>query len=102
MHDPTLKAAHDRSTYHRAEIEASAICGCFYCCSEFEPNEIGEWVDAPDGGAPGQNASGHVASGQTALCPRCGVDAVIGSRSGFPITAEFLAQMRARWFGGAG
>lgn len=90
MHDPTLKAAHDRSTNHRAEIEASAICGCFYCCSEFEPNEIGEWVDAPDRNTPGQ----------TALCPRCGVDSVIGSRSGFPITAEFLAQMRARWFGG--
>ena len=88
MHDPTLKAAHDRSTNHRAEIESSTICGCFYCCSEFEPNEIGEWVDE----------IGEL-TGQTALCPHCGVDAVIGSRSGFPITREFLAQMRAHWFG---
>ncbi len=88
MHDPTLKAAHDRSTNHRTEIEASTICGCFYCCSEFEPNEIGEWVDAIDDDV-----------GQTALCPHCGVDAVIGSRSGFPITQDFLAQMRAHWFG---
>ncbi len=88
MHDPTLKAAHDRSSHHRAEIESSTICGCFYCCSEFEPNEIGEWVDAIDD-----------IIGQTALCPHCGVDAVIGSQSGFPITQEFLAQMRAHWFG---
>ena len=91
MHsDPLLKAAHDRSGNHRAEIETSAICGCFYCCSEFEPNDIGEWVDLPDDGGPGQ----------TALCPHCGVDAVLGSASGYPITQEFLKRMRAQWFGG--
>jgi hypothetical protein len=34
----------------------------------------------------------------TADCPRCGIDAVIGSASGFPITSEFLSSMNGRWF----
>jgi hypothetical protein len=34
----------------------------------------------------------------TALCPFCGIDSVIGSGSHFPITREFLEQMKAYWF----
>ena len=34
---------------------------------------------------------------QTDLCP-CGTDAVIGSKSGYPITETFLADMHNRWF----
>lgn len=78
--------AHRQSSGHRAEIAASTTCGCFYCCSIFPSKGIEEWVDEVDG------------VGQTALCPRCGVDSVIGDRSGFPIAAEFLGRMKARWF----
>lgn len=74
---------------HRHELQRSTICGCFYCCGEFEPGDIHAWVDEGEDGV-----------GQTALCPRCGVDSVIGSASGYPITQEFLAQMRAYWFSG--
>ena len=51
---------------HREDVLGSTVCGCFYCCAEFEPGEIHEWVDADEQGL-----------GQTALCPRCGIDAVI-------------------------
>ena len=34
----------------------------------------------------------------TALCPKCGIDSVIGTKSGYPITKEFLGQMQAHWF----
>jgi hypothetical protein len=74
--------AHGRSSGHRAEIDGSGVCGCFYCLARFAPAEITEWVDTDT----------------TALCPRCGIDSVIGSASGYPITAEFLARMRAHWF----
>jgi hypothetical protein len=77
-----LAAAHKHCIRHRAEIEASEICGCFYCLSTFAPTAIVEWID----------------DGQTALCPRCPVDAVLGSASGFPITREFLELMHERWF----
>lgn len=75
--------AHAHSIRHRAEIEASNICGCFYCLETFTPKAIKEWVDE---------------GGVTALCPRCGIDAVIGSASSASIDAEFLEQMRTHWF----
>jgi len=28
----------------------------------------------------------------------CGIDSVIGSASGYPITTEFLESMNRRWF----
>lgn len=77
-----LKSAHKHSSNHRAEILASVRCGCFYCLAIFSPSEISEWID----------------NRQTALCPRCPVDSVIGDASGFPITKEFLEQMHAHWF----
>jgi hypothetical protein len=88
-------AAHKRSSSHRAELQASSLCGCFHCLAVFEPRLVTEWVDWPSGTPKEQ----RLASGTTALCPECGVDSVIGSKSGYPITREFLSQMQSHWFG---
>lgn len=87
--DETLPwvAAHQASANHRAEIEASTLCGCFYCKATFGPDKIEEWTDDDDAGV-----------GQTAFCPRCGIDSVIGDKSGFPITTDFLDTMHRAWF----
>lgn len=74
--------AHKHSSNHRGELESSALCGCFYCLSIFRPSEIVEWID----------------DDQTAICPKCPVDSVIGSASGFPVTKEFLKRMYDYWF----
>jgi hypothetical protein len=87
MSDRSLDRAHKHSSHHRAEIEASTRCGCFYCLSIFAPAEIVDWVDRVD------------ERGTTARCARCGIDAVLGDASGYPISEEFLRQMRERWFG---
>jgi hypothetical protein len=50
--------------------------------ANFPPTKIREWIDQE----------------QTALCPECEIDSVIGSASGFPITKEFLELMHAHWF----
>jgi hypothetical protein len=84
-----VKLAHDKSSKHREEVLASALCGCFYCCATFEPKEIVEWVEERRMSPPG---------GQTALCPRCGIDAVIGDKSGFELTPAFLERMNSFWF----
>jgi NAD-dependent SIR2 family protein deacetylase len=68
---------------HRAELEKSHLCGCFYCMASFSSSKIQQWIDQE----------------QTALCPECEIDSVIGSASGFPITKEFLERMHAHWFG---
>lgn len=78
--------AHRHSIRHRDQVLTSKACGCFFCLAVFRPNEIANWVDTIDGVA------------QTALCPKCGIDSVIGSNSGYPIEPEFLGQMRKHWF----
>lgn len=92
MHD--LIDAHRHSANHRAELLGSDSCGCFYCLTIFTPQAISDWVDGPAEGPDGQ---AHLA-GTTAACPLCGVDAVIGSASGYPLTPQFLQQMQAHWF----
>src|SRR6476660_738045 len=87
MDEPDYIRAHRRSISHRDEIEASEKCGCFYCGAIFSPAEITDWLNESKAG------------GQTALCPRCSIDSVIGSQSGFPITPEFLSRMNGHWFG---
>ena len=79
-------AAHDRSSNNREELVRSEICGCFYCVATFSPSLIKEWITERSGE-------------QTAVCPRCGIDSVIGDASGFPITTGFLTEMRDHWFG---
>jgi hypothetical protein len=74
--------AHKHCIHHRAELERSDSCGCFYCFAIFPPSAITEWVD----------------DGQTAICPFCPADSVIGSASNYPITREFLEAMHGHWF----
>lgn len=83
-----VRQAHTHSSNHRRELEGSDTCGCFYCCRIFSPDAITEWVD--------EDANGI---GQCALCPKCGIDSVIGSSSGFPIEEAFLREMNRHWFG---
>ena len=82
MVTPDVIKAHRHSSRHRAEVLASDQCGCFYCCLVFAPSEIQEWVDVWEG------------VGQTALRPHCEIDSVIGSESGYPVTIDFLSQMK--------
>lgn len=37
--------------------------------------------------------------GETALCPKCGIDSVIGDGSGFAVDQSMLVEMNALWFG---
>ena len=85
-------AAHRYSSNHRESLLASDVCGCFYCLSIFSPSEIEDWVDARKGETDINE------SGQTALCPRCRIDSVLGSASGYPITRDFLQKMNDYWF----
>lgn len=85
MDEAQLKAAHEHSWKHRSEIQSSGACACFFCLSTFAPSEISEWID----------------NAQTAMCPRCGIDSVIGDASGLPILeAGFMDEMANHFFGG--
>ena len=79
----TLEAAHKRSGPNRDEVLASDICGCFYCLSTFAPGEIDMWVNDET----------------YATCPKCGIDSVLGDKSGYPVRdPAFLEAMHKHWF----
>jgi len=81
-HELLLREAHKHSFKNRSEIEKSTLCGCFYCEKNFTPKEIQGWIDDE----------------QTAMCPFCGIDSVLGNYSGFYVTQVFLHTMSERWF----
>lgn len=84
-----LSDAHKHSSHNKSELEASKVAGCFYCQEIFDPQEIYEWV--------GRNKEGELV-GDMALCPYCGIDSVLGDKSGYPITKEFMAEMSLHYF----
>lgn len=82
-------------TRHRDLLARSEAAGCFHCGGIFTPSQIREWIDEPP--AP---TSGAVSErGVTAVCPRCGMDAVLPSAT-VPLSPELLAQMANHYFGG--
>jgi hypothetical protein len=73
--------AKEHASKHRVELEASERCGCFFCFRQFPTATIKQWVDA----------------NQTALCPHCGIDAVIGSAHTV-MNDRFLRKMHGHYF----
>ena len=80
LSETELQAAQARSIHNRRHL--TGRCGCFHCLSTFMAERVTQWTDDED----------------TALCPVCGVDAVLSSATDV-ITADALEQMHARWFG---
>jgi hypothetical protein len=89
-----LLAAYRYTTNNWAQIEASRLCGCCNCVQTFLPEEIVAWS-----GLTVDNFEDEAAvNNQTAVCPRCGTEAVLGDKAGFPINATFLTRMNEAWF----
>ena len=82
---PEYVEAHKASMDNFSDLQKSKQCGCFYCVRIFTPSEIDEWICDP-----GRE--------HTALCPFCGVDAVIGDASGYALTEDLLRKMQTFWF----
>ncbi len=81
-----LDRLHHSAFRNEKQIKNSRVCGCFYCGNIFKPEEIFEWWDDDELGDP------------TAVCPKCGVDAVLGDDCGVKITHSFLELMYLEWF----
>jgi hypothetical protein len=79
--EPLLETAHRQSLRNRPLLSSGGACGCFYCLKTFDASEVVRWVH----------------DDWTALCPRCGIDAVLSSKV-CSITPAFLHSMHAHWF----
>ena len=75
--------ANKASFRNSGSVLGSSRCGCYFCRRIFSPDEITDFVD----------------SASTAICPYCGIDAVIGDASGIPIREDVLEELYERWFG---
>lgn len=87
MNQYDFVSAHDAARYNRQALEKDGKCGCFYCLKLFALSEIEEWCPEAEDGEE-----------VTAICPYCGIDAIIPESSGFPLTLKFLKIMNKRWF----
>ena len=84
--DKRIFTAANLSMHNKSHIKRSKKCGCYYCMNIFSPDEIKEWVD------PKNN---------TALCPYCEIDSVLGDDAkDFELNEEFLKMMHDYWFKG--
>jgi hypothetical protein len=82
-----LRNAHNGSASHKDEIINRTVCGCFYCENLFFSTEIEQWYVEDRRGT----------GGETAICPKCHIDAVLSDR--FPIfDKKFLSAMKKYWF----
>lgn len=79
-----MEKAHEYCTANEKALKDSDSCGCFYCLTIYRPSEIKEWIEDKNG--------------NTAICPHCGIDAVLPSNDEHPLNKVFLQKMHQFWF----
>lgn len=82
MISDNLRQIYRHTANHREEVLQSSRCCCVYCGRDFNSADIDEWVD----------------DGQTAVCPHCGIDAVLGDSSGYDLTPKLLKALHLAYF----
>jgi creatinine deaminase len=80
---PHIVEAHRFCIKNKSQLLSSKQCGCFHCLQLYSPVEIHSWLEEGEG---------------TAMCPKCGIDAVLAERPGVELTAELLEEMQRYWF----
>jgi hypothetical protein len=94
LNQSALQTIHRYCVNHRPLVEQSSSAGCFCCGATFSPDEIREWIQESDG-VTGQPV------GQTARCPRCGIDSVLPSAAPVMLSPQLLHAMQTFWFQGS-
>ncbi len=79
-----LKMLHRQSIGNKARLADAKDCGCFFCLSHFPASAAEYWDDE---------------GGQTAACPECGIDSVIGEYDDERVSDDLLRAMKERYFG---
>lgn len=77
--------AYCHSICNKEELENAKKCGCFYCLKIYDTSQIKEWIEEETGL-------------KTAICPYCGIDAVIAESTDYELCDELLAYMYSIWF----
>lgn len=76
--EEVVKTVPEQSKDNRSRIQPDTDCGCYFCLTVVKGSEITDWID----------------EGQTALCPRCMLDAVLPNCS----DKDYLKEQHKKWF----
>lgn len=77
-----LERLHTYSSHNKRLIDISNQCYCFYCRSCMDHSEIRDYMD----------------NGQTAICPKCGIDSIIPDSIEEAVDENIILQMNEYWF----
>lgn len=77
-----LKKLHAYSSYNRKLVDVADQCYCFYCQNTMDAGEIEDYAD----------------DGQTAICPKCGIDSILPDSIEEALDANTIAEMNEYWF----
>ena len=77
-----LQKLHAYSSHNKKLIDTADKCYCFYCKSSMQKDEIKNYID----------------DGQTALCPKCEIDAIIPDSIDDTVDEQMISEMNEYWF----
>jgi uncharacterized paraquat-inducible protein A len=80
--DDLLKQIHKYASDNREILSKSRLCHCFGCESKFKFTSIKKWIHKDN----------------TAVCPRCGIDAVVPAEVSIKLTRNILVKMNEYFF----
>ncbi len=78
-----IKIAPKLAIHNKKSLEKVSECACYYCYKVYSPSEIQEWVDVGN---------------DTAICPHCGIDAVLPVNEEGEKDLAFLTKLHEYWF----
>ena len=80
--DKRYEEIYKHSCRNHAELKQSLKCGCFSCGRIFDATEVEDYIDG----------------GETALCPYCDVESVVGDASGIELNLIVLNELNKMYF----
>ena len=83
--DPKLIELQKHTHNNEIEILHSKTCSCIFCRQHYDARTVNDWVNDE--------------RGMSAICPECGMDAVIGDNGGEPLDKDTLKALNLAFFG---
>ena len=78
-----LKQIYSHSKNNYTQVKNGKVCGCFCCQKIFDANKVKNYLND---------------SLKTAICPFCGVDAVVAQTDKIIIDAKILCELNKKYF----
>lgn len=78
-----IRHAAKYSLHNKNDLIKATSCGCYYCLVIFDPKQIIDYTDKEN---------------DTAICPFCGIDAILAESPDISLTKDFLIKLKNYWF----